>query len=60
MFHHDQDSTAMMSGHILATEVADYLTQKGVPFRDAHEVVGQMVQHADGHGKQIHELSVMS
>ena len=57
-FHHDQIQAAMMSGHILATEVADYLTQKGVPFRDAHEVVGQMVQHADGHGKQIHELSV--
>jgi len=56
--HEDKIERAMMSGHILATEVADYLTQKGVPFRDAHEVVGQMVQHADAQGKQVHELTL--
>jgi argininosuccinate lyase len=50
--------SAMMSGHILATEVADYLTQKGMPFREAHERVGQMVQRADQLHKQVHELSI--
>jgi len=54
----DRIESAMMSGHILATELADYLSQKGVPFRDAHHVVGQMVQHADSAGKQVHELSI--
>jgi len=31
---------------MLATDLADYLTQKGVPFRQSHEVVGQLVKYA--------------
>ena len=50
--------TAMNTGHILATEIADYLSLKGVPFREAHEIVGKMVSHADGKGVQVHELSL--
>ncbi|HMN97606.1 MAG TPA: argininosuccinate lyase [Phycisphaerales bacterium] len=33
-------------GHTNATELADYLVHAGVPFRDAHEVVGRVVRHA--------------
>ncbi len=33
-----------MSSHLLATELADYLVEKGLPFREAHEVVGKVVQ----------------
>lgn len=33
-----------MSSHMLATELADYLVEKGVPFREAHEIVGRVVQ----------------
>lgn len=33
-----------MIGYLLATELADYLVSKGLPFRRAHEVVGQVVQ----------------
>jgi argininosuccinate lyase len=36
---------AAASGLLLATDVADYLTTKGVPFRQAHEIVGGMVRH---------------
>ena len=32
-----------MSSHLLATELADYLVEKGLPFREAHEVVGKVV-----------------
>jgi argininosuccinate lyase len=32
------------SGFLLATDVADYLVAKGVPFRDAHEIVGALVR----------------
>jgi len=32
------------SGLLLATDVADYLVAKGVPFRDAHEIVGGLVR----------------
>ena len=48
----------MNTGHILATEIADYLAMKGVPFREAHDLVGQMVQLADDNNCQVHELSV--
>lgn len=43
-------------GHILATEVADALTQKGLAFRDAYALVAAMVEIADSHHIQIHEL----
>ena len=32
---------------MLATDLADYLVEKGVPFRDAHHVVGRMIARAD-------------
>jgi argininosuccinate lyase len=37
-------SRAAASGLLLATDVADYLVARGVPFRDAHEIVGSMVR----------------
>jgi argininosuccinate lyase len=40
---------------LLATELADYLVRKGVPFREAHHVVGQVVQKAS---RQISDLSL--
>jgi argininosuccinate lyase len=52
----DRIHAALNSGHILATEIADYLAMKGLPFRSAHEVVGQMVQEAEAQGCQVHEL----
>ena len=56
--HQHKIDAAMNTGHILATEVADYLVKKGLPFREAHEVVGAMVQSAEDQGIQIHELSM--
>lgn len=37
---------ACYTGYIEATDIADYLTKKGTPFRDAYAIVGQMVQDA--------------
>ena len=34
------------SGYITATDLADYLVKKGMAFRDSHETVGRIVQHA--------------
>jgi argininosuccinate lyase len=42
----DRMREAASSGYTLATELADYLATKGVPFRDAHAVVGAIVQAA--------------
>ena len=47
----------LQSGFVLATELADYLVQKGVPFRDAHRVVGQLVRHCTEHKVTLHDLS---
>ena len=41
---------------LLATEAADYLVRRGIPFRDAHEIVGQVVKEAERQGKPWTEL----
>jgi argininosuccinate lyase len=41
-----------------ATDIADYLVTKGLPFRDAHEVIGKIVLHAIQHGKYLLDLSL--
>ena len=41
-----------------ATDLADYLVRKGVPFRDAHEIVGKTVRYGLGQGKELAELTL--
>ena len=45
-------------GHITATELADYLVSKNIPFREAHKKVGKIVSYAEEKKLQIHELSL--
>jgi argininosuccinate lyase len=45
-------------GFLLATELADFLVGKGLPFRQAHGVVGALVQHCLKTGKALDELSL--
>ncbi len=47
-----------MDGNILATDLADYLVGKGIPFREAHRVVGELVLHCEGAGLDLTELSI--
>lgn len=49
---------AARQGHATATDLADYLVQKGVPFRDAHEVVGKTVNYAIAQDKRLDELGL--
>jgi argininosuccinate lyase len=49
-------SQAMKTDYILATDLADYLVKKGMPFRQAHGVVARLSQHALSKGKSFHEL----
>jgi argininosuccinate lyase len=46
------------SGYLNATDMADYLVTKGMPFREAHHCVGQVVRYALGLKKEIHKLSI--
>ena len=46
------------SGLLLATDVADYLTTRGMPFRRAHEVVGAMVRRLVTEGRDFSDLTM--
>ena len=47
---------AVMQGFATATDLADYLVKKGMPFRDSHEVVARAVRHADEAGVDLSQL----
>lgn len=44
-------------GFTAATDVADYLTKRGMPFREAHEVVGKLVLYCEKHHKDLEDLT---
>ena len=44
-------------GYSLATDVAEWLVRQGVPFRDAHEISGELVQLCESRGIELHEAS---
>ena len=47
---------ASLKGYATATDLADYLVKKGLPFRDAHEAVAHAVKHAIGQGVDLSAL----
>ena len=49
-----------LGGYMNATDLADYLVRKGMPFREAHEVVGKIVMRAIREGTQIEEMNLQS
>ncbi len=49
---------AVTRGYLLATDVADYLVAKGLPFREAHVAVAKLVQRAVSRGKGLEELKL--
>ena len=49
---------ALKGGFLTATDMADYLVTKGVPFRTAHSQVGQTVHYAEEQGKELAELTL--
>ena len=50
---------ATASGHITATDLADWLVRQQVPFREAHELVGKCVALAEAEDKDLQELSLV-
>ncbi len=57
-FHKDVMEKSAMYGFTNATDAADYLVNKGVPFRDAHGIIGRLVLYCLEKGKSIEELSL--
>lgn len=53
-----QMRSACETGYLNATDLADYLVNKNIPFREAHHISGKIVQYAIEQGKEIHDLSM--
>ncbi|MGH8795301.1 MAG: argininosuccinate lyase [Stackebrandtia sp.] len=49
-------AAAAPAGFSLATEIADWLVRKGVPFRDAHDITGAVVAHCADRNLELHEI----
>ncbi|MDQ3366998.1 MAG: argininosuccinate lyase [Myxococcota bacterium] len=49
---------AIDQGYLVATELADYLVTKGVPFREAHDVAGALVRTASARGVELAALTI--
>ena len=49
---------AAQGGNMLATDVADYLVSKGMPFRRAHGVVAELTAYAEERSKALHQLTL--
>ena len=56
----DVDRVKGLAGesYALATDVADYLVAKGVPFREAHGILRELCLYCESQGKQLHELEL--
>ncbi|MFQ5508034.1 MAG: argininosuccinate lyase [Leptospirillia bacterium] len=53
----ERAAASLAGGYLLATDLADYLVTQGMPFREAHEVVGNIVAHCIDKGTEIEQLS---
>jgi argininosuccinate lyase len=54
----DRMRAACDDGFLTATDLADYLVGKGIPFRKAHEITGRIVRYCDENGKRLKDLGL--
>ena len=54
----DKMYKACKIGHLTATDLADYLVKKGIPFREAHHITGRAVALAESKGVDLSDLSI--
>ena len=54
----DRMAQSAKSGFMNATDAADYLVSKGIPFRDCHEIIGKMVLYCIENNKSLEDLSM--
>lgn len=57
-FHTARMERAADDPNLLATDLAEYLVKKGMPFREAHDVVGKLVARAAGSNRQLNNISL--
>jgi len=57
-FREDRLRAAATNPALLATDAADYLVHRGVPFRQAHDLIGKVLKESERQGKQWTQLSL--
>jgi argininosuccinate lyase len=57
-FDAERLKAATGKGFLAATDLADYLVRRGMTFREAHRIVGEMVLYAEEQGRELHELTL--
>ena len=57
-FNAERIRDAIRRDYILATDLADYLVKRGMPFREAHHIIAQLSQYAIRKDKSFHDLSL--
>jgi len=57
-FHREKLESSAEEGFTTATDLAEYLVRKGIPFRLAHEITGKIVLHCIEHGKKLSEMKI--
>ena len=57
-FNKDRMKAAVKNGFMNATDAADYLVSKGIPFRDCHEIIGRLVLYCINENTAIEDLSL--
>lgn len=57
-YHKDRMLEVTQKGFINATDLADYLVTKGVPFREAHGIVGESVRYCIENNKRLEDLTI--
>ena len=55
---HVETMRAAAGGFALATDLAEYLVERGMPFREAHEIIGSLVRDTIAAGKSLSDLSL--
>ena len=58
-FDKEKLKTSVSFGYVNATDVADYLVKRNIPFRTAHEITGKLVLYAEEIGKALIDLSLL-
>mgnify|MGYP003342349420 FL=1 len=56
-FNKEAIEAGAISGHALATEIADHLSMKGIPFAEAHEISGKCVKYCEAKSKELPDLT---
>jgi argininosuccinate lyase len=56
-FNHERLEQLAPAGFALATDVAEWLVKQGVPFREAHEITGELVAFCESEGLELHQPS---